>query len=94
MSEIKDTVVEVEAASPVDKEKKFWSLRKKQEPNLSGDPGRSLLDEITKLREAVSALVDINRALCKKIEGNEVKLTALAKFVKDNSGETPNFAVL
>jgi hypothetical protein len=63
-------------------------------PVLESSPGRSLIDEISKLREAVSALVDINRALCKKLEGNEVKLTALAKFVKDNSGETPNFAVL
>jgi hypothetical protein len=63
-------------------------------PVLESAPGRSLIDEITKLREAVSALVDINRALCKKIEANETKLTVLAKFVKDNSSETPNFAVL
>jgi hypothetical protein len=94
MSEVKDTVVEVEAASPVAKEAKFWGLRKKKEENLSGDPGRSLIDEITKLREAVSALVDINRALCKKIEGNEVKLGAIARFVADQSNEKPSFGVL
>jgi hypothetical protein len=89
-----DIVVEEETTSPDVKEKKFWSLRKKQEPNLSGDPGRSLITEVEKLREAVSALIAINKALCKKIEGNEVKLAAIAKFVNENSNERPNFAVL
>jgi hypothetical protein len=89
-----DIHVEEEATSPDVKEKKFWSLRKKQEPNLSGDPGRSLITEVEKLREAVSALIDINKALCKKIEGNEVKLGAIARFVADQSEEKPSFGVL
>jgi hypothetical protein len=89
-----DIVVEEEATSPDVKEKKFWSLRKKQEPNLSGDPGKSLITEIERLRDAVSALVDINRALCKKIEANETKLGAIAKFVASQSDDHPSFGVL
>ena len=89
-----DTHVEEETTSPDVKEKKFWSLRKKAEPNLSGDPGRSLITEVEKLRAAVSALVDINKALCKKIESNETKLGAIAKFVASQSDDHPSFGVL
>jgi hypothetical protein len=63
-------------------------------PVLESSPGRSLITEIEKLREAVLALVDINRALCKKIEGNETKLGAIARFCADQSDEKPSFGVL
>jgi hypothetical protein len=63
-------------------------------PVLESSPGRSLITEIEKLREAVLALVDINRALCKKIEGNETKLTAIARFAVSQSDEKPNFEVI
>jgi hypothetical protein len=61
---------------------------------LERSPGRSLITEVEKLREAVLALVDINRALCKKIEGNETKLGAIARFCADQSDEKPSFGVL
>ena len=57
---------------------------------LATEP-RVLSDEVAKLTAAVRALVDINQALCKKLEGNELKLAALVKFVRDNSTETPSF---
>lgn len=64
------------------------------EPVLESAPGRSLLDQIERLTAAVSALVDINRALCRKIEANETKLTVVAKFVADNSSTRATFEVL
>jgi hypothetical protein len=62
-----------------EKKNNLWSLRKKQEPNLTGDPGKSLMGEVEKLRDAVLALVTINQQLCKKIEANQTCLEALAR---------------
>ena len=64
------------------------------EPVLESVPGRSLLDGVERLTQAVRALVEINQALCRKIESNEVKLGALARFVGEQSAERPSFGVL
>jgi hypothetical protein len=45
---------------------------------LATEP-RVLSDEVAKLTAAVRALVDINQALCKKIEANQTCLEALAR---------------
>jgi hypothetical protein len=45
---------------------------------LATEP-RVLSDEVAKLTAAVRALVDINQQLCKKIEGNQTCLEALAR---------------
>jgi hypothetical protein len=58
---------------------------------------RSLLTratEIERLTTTVHELVTVNQAFLKKIEGNETKLAALVKFVRDNLTETPSFGVL
>lgn len=44
-----------------DDEKHLWWLRKKKEANLTGDPGRSLIEEIRDLKVLVLEL-------CKKLE--------------------------
>jgi hypothetical protein len=75
-----------------EKKNHLWSLRKKQEPNLTGDTGKYLIGEIENLREAVLALIEINKDLAKKLESNEVKLSALAKYVGNN--EQPTFGVI
>jgi hypothetical protein len=50
--------------------------------------------EVQELTRQVRELVTVNQALLKKLEGNEVKLAALVKFVRDNSTEAPSFGVL
>jgi hypothetical protein len=74
-------------------EKKFWSLRKKAEPNLSGDPGVSLISRIEKLTTCIEALITINKSLLKKQEENFVLLQTLAKFVASQSEDVPRFEV-
>jgi hypothetical protein len=64
------------------------------EPVLESVPGRSLLDGVEKLTAAVRALVEVNQQLCKKIESNETKLAALARFVGEQSADRPSFGVL
>jgi hypothetical protein len=65
-----------------------------QLPQTCDDQGRSLIDRIERLTIAIGALVDINRQLCKKLEQQDVKLTALARFVSSQSSETPIAGVL
>jgi hypothetical protein len=58
---------------------------------LATEP-RVLSDEVAKLTAAVRALIEINKDLAKKLESNEVKLSALAKYVGNN--EQPTFGVI
>jgi hypothetical protein len=77
-----------------EKKNHLWSLRKKQEPNLTGDPGKSLMGEVAKLTEAVLALIEINKDLAKKLEQQQVCLNSIGKFVADQSSERPTFGIL
>jgi hypothetical protein len=94
MSEVKDTVVEKEATSPDAKEKKVFVLRHKKEPNYTGDPGRSLIDEVTKLKTAIQLMVELQGELLKKLQAQDVKLTAIARFCASQSSDHPSFGVL
>jgi hypothetical protein len=55
---------------------------------------RIISAEVAKLTAAVSALIEVNRALLKKLEDQAVMLGALAKFVRENSPERASFGVI
>ena len=58
-----------------------------------GDPGRSLTAEIVQLKETVNVMVELQRALLKKLEEQSVSLGAIARFVHDQGNYTPGFGV-
>ena len=66
----------------------------KEEENLTGDPGRSLIDEVTQLKTAIQLMVELQGELLKKLQQQDVKLTAIARFVASQSDEKPSFEVL
>lgn len=51
-------------------------------------------EQLEKLTQAVRDLVEVNRALLKKLEAQDVKLVALANFVSKNSDSNPSFGVI
>jgi len=50
--------------------------------------------QLEKLTSAVQELVIVNKALLKKLEEQQVSLTALTRFVKDNSASKPICGVI
>lgn len=46
------------------------------------------------LQALLVELIGVNKALLKKLEEQSVSLTALAKFVRENSSNAPTFGVL
>jgi hypothetical protein len=63
------------------------------EPQVE-DPGRSLIEEVSRLKTAIQLMVELQGELLKKLSQQDVKLTALAKFVSDQSNERATFEVL
>ena len=46
------------------------------------------------LQALLVELIGVNKALLKKLDEQHVSLTALAKFVRENSANAPTFGVL
>lgn len=59
------------------------------EPKPDKDPARFVT-----LQALLVELIGVNKALLKKLEEQSVSLTALAKFVRENSSNAPTFGVL
>ena len=64
-----------------------------QTPATSLDGGRSLIEEVTRLKTAIQLMVELQGELLKKLQQQDVKLTAIAKFVSEQSSERPDFTV-
>jgi hypothetical protein len=71
--------------SEPEKDAKFWSLRKHKEENLTGDPGRSLTQEVAALREQVQQLCAAVRQLVQLQSVANQKLDAALKGNADCS---------
>lgn len=56
--------------------------------------GKSLIEEVTRLKTAIQLMVELQGDLLKKLQQQDVKLTAIAKFVSEQSSERATFAVL
>ncbi|MGB7603482.1 MAG: hypothetical protein WBM24_24480 [Candidatus Sulfotelmatobacter sp.] len=63
-------------------------------PVLETAPGKSLIEEVTRLKTAIQLMVELQGELLKKLQQQDVKLTAIARFVASQSAEKPSFEVL
>jgi hypothetical protein len=64
------------------------------QPVLESAPGRSLIEEVTRLKTAIQLMVELQGELLKKLSQQDVKLTAIARFVSEQSSERATFEVL
>jgi hypothetical protein len=60
----------------------------------TGFAGKSLIEEVTRLKTAIQLMVELQGELLKKLQQQDVKLTAIARFVASQSAEKPSFEVL
>jgi hypothetical protein len=63
-------------------------------PVLETIEGRSLLEEVTRLKTAIQLMVELQGELLKKLSQQDVKLTAIARFAASQSGEKATFEVI
>jgi|HubBroStandDraft_2_1064218.scaffolds.fasta_scaffold1628858_1 hypothetical protein len=63
-------------------------------PATSLDGGRSLIDEVIRLKKAIQLMVELQGELLKKLQAQDVKLTTIARFAASQSEERATFEVL